>query len=301
MIYDFNKGSVVYDSFGGFFYDERRYYSIEDANERLAEGLVVCERVESDNGGRLRLHKIYVRNSIERGNGWYDLFTYTRDSAELKKGFYLCRIKEFKCDKNNYVNMVVETVVYLGESITAVPDNSIVRIVRTMMIMNSEEDKPAWEFLRRKMSPIAFAPHGVYFGTYNEENAVEHGFTKDGAMERLLAGDISVLDELSALLHQPLKVEQAKEYAKENLHKTAFEQTYPLLSKKLQKKESVEFIPFFEKHLRDYEERKLEVFIPENASVAEVVLYKCEAALVYWKKVHAAQKKAKKGGNKENI
>ena len=299
-MFDFiNKGSVVYHEFGGFSYDHRHYASIEEADERLAGGLVVCERDEGDSGGRLRLHKIYVRNSIERGNGWYDLFTYTRESAELKTGFYLCRIKEFKVDKNDYVNMVVETVVYLGEKITAVPEDVTVQIVRNMMVMDKEEDKPAWQFLRRELSPIAFAPYAEYFGTFNEENAKEHGFTGENVIARVVNGDVAVLDELSKLLHEPLKVEKAKEFIRKNLGREEFGKNYPLLAKKLQNKEGNDIIPFLEKHLKDYYEKNLEAEIPAEISVAEVVLFKVEAALKYWKEIHKAQKKSKKGKKEE--
>lgn len=294
-----NKGSVMYYTFGGFSYDYVSYISIEDANERLAGGLIVCERVDDDTNGRLRLHKIYARNSIERGNGWYDLFTYTRSSAELKKGFYLCRIKEFKVDKKNYVNMVVETIVYLGESVTAIPEDITVRIVRNMMVMDKEEDKPAWQFLRSKMSPIAFAPYGEYFGTFNEENAKENGFTAENVITRVISGDIAVLEELSQALHEPLKVEKAKEFIRRNLGRDTFSTAYPLLAKKLQNKEGNEIIPFLEKHLKDFNEKHLNAGIPESASVAEEVLYKVEAALKYWKEIHKAQKKCKKGKMEE--
>ena len=131
------NGSVKYYEFmDGFSYDHIYYKSTDEMTKRLAGGLVVCQRVEDDRGGRLRLHKIYVRNSIERGNGWYDLFTYTEDSDNLQTGFYLCRIKEFKVDRNNYVNMVVTTVTFLGESITAAPEDGVVKIVRTLLLMD---------------------------------------------------------------------------------------------------------------------------------------------------------------------
>ena len=296
---EFSKGSVMYHTFGGFSYDYVHYSSIEDANNRLAGRLVVCERVDGDNNGRLRLHKIYARNSIERGNGWYDLFTYTCDDANLKKGFYLCRINEFKVDKKNYVNMVVSTIVYLGESITAVPDDITVRIVRSMMVMDKEEDMPAWQFLCGKMSPIAFAPYGEYFGTFNEENAREKGFTAEDVMSRIINGDIGVLEELSLALHEPLKVEKAKEYIFRNLDKPGFNEKYPLMAPKLKRKEGKEIKPFLEKHLKDYETKQLNVEIPEDASAAEEVLYKVEATLKYWKEVHKAQKKTKGKGEKK--
>lgn len=299
-MFDLYKGSVKYweECFmeGGFTYDGRFYRSIEEAHELLAGGYVVCARLEEDKErrGRLRLHKIYIQNTLERGNGWYDLFTYTRNSDNLKTGYYLCRIQELNIDKNGYVNMVVETVTYLGESITTVPEDYTVRIVRSLMVMDKEEDMPVWQFLAAKLSPIAIAQYGRYLGRFNTESVKEHGYTETKVMERLLAGDATVLTEVSKLLLEPTKVEQAEEYIENNRRKEEFGMRYPLLAKKLQNKAGNEIEDFLQKHLGDFEGRGLETEIPEGSSAGEVVLYKVEAALKYWKEIHAKQKKAKK-------
>lgn len=302
MFMGYNEGNVVYHAFGRFTYGSDCYESVEDATNRLGGGLIICSRLEEDNGGRLRLYKIYAQNHIEIKSTWHDMFTYTRDAVDLKKGFYLCRIKEFRRDKNDYVNMVVETITYLGESITAIPEAVNWQLARKLMLMDDEEDKPAWQFLRREMSHIAFAWNATYYGDYDEENAVEMGYTSEDVIARVISGDVAVLDELSKWLTAPTKFEKAKELIRDSLEDEEFKNKYPLLVKKMEKKERNEIIPFLQKHLKDFEEKVLEAQIPEGALPAEIILVKVEKALMYWKEVHSAKKKPKKAkANKEEV
>ena len=150
------------------------------------------------------------------------------------------------------------------------------------------------------MSPIAFAPYGEVVGKFNEENAEENGFTAKAVMDRLVSGDVAVLNELSNLLRAPSKAEQAMEYVRTNYRTSEFEERYPLFAKKLQNKGGKDIFAVIEKHLNDFKEKGLEVIIPEGASVAETAMYKVEAALKYWKDIHKTQKARKsKKGNKD--
>ena len=294
---------VRYSSFGGFDYDGR-YYTLDDANNQLNGGLIVCERLDDDRDGRLRLHKIYANSVNERKNGWLDLYTYTRTTTGLCKGFYLCRIHEFRLDRDNYVNMVVKELIYLGEKITAPSPDMSVKLTRTIFSMDELEDKPVWEYLRGEMSPIAFDPVNHFFGRVNRQNAIEK-YSSSEVMEQLLAGNVTILDEVSDALRAPTIVEEATKYClKYFLYKEDyFKENYPLLSKKLQDiflygKSSRDLELLIKKKLEEFDEKGLAYEEKSNFSKVEIVLAKVEASMKYWKDFNDAKKAAEKAKRK---
>ena len=297
---------VHYSEFGGFDYDGKYFGSFEEANERLRGGLVVCERLNDDRDGRLRLHKIYARSVQERKNGWYDLYTYTTKASDLLQGFYLCKINEFRGDKEGYVNMVVEPKVFLGMTITETPDNKAEQLTRAILLYDKEADIPAWEYLRREMSPIAFDPIFQYTGELNISNA-EKLASRNEAMKRLLAGEVSILKDISIALAEPTSIEKAISICFRFYKWTAEQKNrWPSLLKKLERRAAPGENFFTESELTELLERKLRAFtefglISSNIEEPEPdkqILDKVEAAIQHQDELNKAAKKAQNEAKK---
>ena len=77
--------------------------------------LVVCD-ARKENSTRMYIHRLSRIDDIFMKDGWWDTFTISEKPCR-KTGYYLCRIKEFRIDRNGYLNMVVIPLHYLGTDI----------------------------------------------------------------------------------------------------------------------------------------------------------------------------------------
>ncbi len=293
-----NYSAIHYSWLGGsFFYEGRYFNSLEEINTSFGGGLVVCERVDGDREGRLRLHKIYAQSVEEYKNGWYDFYTYTRKADSIQqKGFYLCRILEFKKDKNGFLNMVVEALVFLGEKITEVPEELSERLARALCWFDKEADMPAWDYLRGEMSPIAFQGAMHPLGTFNFLKACEQFPIKE-AMQRLLAGEVAILQDISKALREPTDIEKATAFIQEKCWASDFEEKYPLLAKKARDMKRSELGELLERKLEEFKTKELKLPAP-TISDQEDLLSKVEATLEYWRDFNNAKKAADKAAKK---
>ena len=62
------------------------------------------------------IHRLSRIDDIFMKDGWWDTFTISEKPCR-KTGYYLCRIKEFRIDRNGYLNMVVIPLHHLGTDI----------------------------------------------------------------------------------------------------------------------------------------------------------------------------------------
>jgi len=289
--------NVMYHSDGSFVYDDRYYASFAEATSRLKDGYVVCERLQDDRPGRLRLHKLFAPSENVRKKGWYDLFTYTPNStAPLAEGFYFCKISELKGDKKGYVNLVVDIISYLGKDIREVPNSYLLSTILAIFGADEKYDKPIWEFIRPWLSPIAFYPCQGYISDLNNAEAVSKGFTQEAVLAAICKGDTSIIDAVSLALLEPSAVKKSMEYIKRHQYDPEFREWYPLLQKKVEAKAVSE--NFLERKLNEFEEKKLCSKPPKGATSEQILLCKVEAALKYWHDKNHADKAAKKAARK---
>ena len=124
------------------------------------------------------------------------------------------------------------------------------------------------------------------------------GLSCEVVLSRLISGDTAVLDELSCALLEPTKFECAKAYIDKNLAKEDFLLNYPLLSNKIQAMKSSEIISLLERKVSEFEEKGITATFPENITEEQILLFKVEASLKYWKDINLAKKKAEKAAKK---
>ena len=135
-------------------------------------------------------------------------------------------------------------------------------------------------------------------GKYNEDAAIAKGYSAEGVISRLISGDVSVLDELSFALLEPTMFEYAKAYIEKNYSKEEFLLNYPLLSNKIQAMKSSEIISLLERKVSEFEEKSMMASFPEKATETQILLFKVEASLKYWKDINLAKKAAEKAAKK---
>ncbi len=246
---------------------------------------VLCEAKE-DNTTRLFIHQFNRWVSVLTKEGWWDTFTLSKNPC--KKGFYLCKIEEFRFDRNGYINMIVLPSKYLGESV--------------------DEDSIGWDYLA---SSGKLASHyksrncRERFNVVQLERVFAERFESSGykyMTEFIFAAFIAdkiTLDELASALEEKYDIEKFAEEINRNLKN--YEEKYPLFVKKLPVIENYygyrnvrtteSTIEFLERKSREYYELKLG---SETDMLAQV-----EAVLKYWVDFHKAKKAEKKASKAE--
>lgn len=74
-------------------------------------GRVVLCSAREQNATRLFVRSFVSDESTKQG--WWNMFTRSR--TPFKKGYHFVTIKEFKFDKNEHINMIVEPLYFIGE------------------------------------------------------------------------------------------------------------------------------------------------------------------------------------------
>lgn len=105
---------------------KRNKWSDKQINTANAEAgkLVLC-KCEEDDSTRLFIRTFNSFATVMTKYGWWNTFTVSEKPC--KKGFYVCRIRRFRNDKNGFPNLVVTPVTYVGRYV--------------------DEDADAWEYL----------------------------------------------------------------------------------------------------------------------------------------------------------
>lgn len=163
---------------------------------------VLCES-DKEETTRLFLHRFDSITSALHKNGRRDIFITTE--VICRKGFYLCSIKEFRTDKNGYLNMIVTPSKFLGEEVN--------------------EDCSAWTylFLSGKFSTkYTCTSHHSRFNIRKLENIFSSRFSKryeyypKGDCETLpcfllneFKSDKVSLEEISSALDEWYEIEKA--------------------------------------------------------------------------------------------
>jgi hypothetical protein len=238
---------------------------------------VLCE-AKDDKTERLFIHRFNELNSIITKDGWWDTFTLSTKPCE--RGFYLAVIKEFRLDRNNYLNMVVWPVVSLGLEI--------------------DEECVAWDYFamygflateyKSRGSRERFNLQNL-IDTYTEVSANEGYQSVDKFLfDHFLCGTIS-LEEISKALNEKYEIEKVSEDFMKNLDK--YSSIYPLLVSKVIKEVgtySCSYAENFVKNLlesNEWDYNRLKLGDEKN------LLVKSERLLEHWAEVHLDQKRKK--------
>lgn len=170
-------------------------------NKKYQYSLVVAQHVEKDAEGRLHLCRLF-------DEAMWRIFTVTPRGVTVKDGFYVCRVVEFRLDRNGYTNLVVSPMAYLGQ--------------------DEVRFSPVWEYLRPMMSTAAYG--GFWddkIQLYTEELPSEAD-----SMGRLLEGGRMYFDELEKRLLAVPAADRLAEAWLKAYSTREFKERYPLLAAK---------------------------------------------------------------------
>jgi len=243
---------------------------------------ILCYAKE-DNTTRLYIHQFNKVMSIITKEGWWDTFTLSRKSC--MKGFYLCRIGEFRLDKSGYLNLIVFPNKYLGETI--------------------DEDAAAWDYLNMSGKFTREYKSIQRRGRFNitnlernfKERFEESGYpTMESFIFSVFMGDEITLDEISTALEEKYDIEKLADDINKNIEKYA--EKYPLLAKKLPKEDVFGYTVYTTDCTVRYLKNKDLEYDEHKLGDETILLNRVEAVLQYWVDVHKAQKEKAKAERK---
>lgn len=270
--------------------------------------LVVCDAREV-NTTRMYIHRLSRIDDIFMKDGWWDTFTISEKPCR-KTGYYLCRIKEFRIDRNGYLNMVVIPLHHLGADI--------------------DMDSDAWKYFgNRGLFTNYYHSKGYYRTRYNVA-ALYNLFANDIAkieknekerlgdnyicadkkiaefiMEKFLAGDITLAD-IDTALDEKDDLEKLTDDLNLNLErygtseKNRYTEDYPLLVKKIPLEDHGILKGYYTADCTmRYLKRKSYEYTHLNLGSETELLRRVEAVLEHWEEKKAKDKKAKKLARKQ--
>lgn len=277
-------------------------YMLEEYEKEIGK-FVLCEARE-ENSTRLFLHRFNTWTSAVSKNGWWDTFTVSELSCE-DVGLYLCRIKSFRVDRNNFLNMQVQPAKFLGTAIN--------------------EDDVAWEyfymggcFSKRyfDIQPRDRINTENLYSIYQEEVAriIENKRKVLGKnylsanteianffFTKFLCDEISI-QELNLALEEKYDIEKLADDLTKNVsrfgqnEKNQYMKEFPLLVKKLPKNKIWDF--YDPKTTMEYLRRKDLEYDTLNIGEETNLLKRVEAVLLYWEKQKEEKKRLKKEARK---
>lgn len=270
--------------------------------------LVVCD-ARKENSTRMYIHRLSRIDDIFMKDGWWDTFTISEKPCR-KTGYYLCRIKEFRIDRNGYLNMVVIPLHYLGTDI--------------------DMDSDAWKYFgNRGFFTNYYQSIGYYRTRYNVA-ALHNLFEEDIAkieknekerlgddyicadkeiaefiLEKFIAGDITLKD-IDKALDEKDDLEKLADDLNLNLErygtneKNRYAEDYPLLVKKLPVEDHGILKGYYTADCTmRYLKRKSYEYTHLNLGSETELLRRVEAVLEYWAEKKSKEKEAKKIARKQ--
>lgn len=111
-----DEGNFLFHAVVGFGVPENQAI-VDWRNTHRVGKYVICESKKEDE--KRKYKRLYIRNVMNvymdahHKNGWWD--TFTLSETDVPTGLWLCVIKEFRLDKNGYVNMIVDAVAPIPE------------------------------------------------------------------------------------------------------------------------------------------------------------------------------------------
>ena len=88
-------------------------YEVNRLNETNKGKYVICESREGF-GSRMFIRTVTnIFTDGMRKKGWWDTFTLSTHKVSL--GLWLCSVVEYRLDKNNYINLIVEPITPMPE------------------------------------------------------------------------------------------------------------------------------------------------------------------------------------------
>lgn len=270
--------------------------------------LVVCDAREVHTT-RMYIHRLSRIDDIFMKDGWWDTFTISEKPCR-KTGYYLCRIKEFRIDRNGYLNMVVIPLHHLGTDI--------------------DMDSDAWKYFgNRGFFTNYYQSIGYYRTRYNvaalhklfaddikkiEKNEKEclgddyicaDKEIAEFILERFIAGDITLKD-IDKALDEKDDLEKLTDDLNLNLErygtneKNRYAKDYPLLVKKLPVEDHGILKGYYTADCTmRYLKRKSYEYTHLNLGSETELLRRVEAVLEHWEEKKAKDKKAKKLARKQ--
>lgn len=265
--------------------------------------LVVCD-ARKENSTRMYIHRLSRIDDIFMKDGWWDTFTISEKPCR-KTGYYLCRIKEFRIDRNGYLNMVVIPLHHLGTDI--------------------DMDSDAWKYFgNRGFFTNYYQSIGYYRTRYNVA-ALHNLFEEDIAkieknekerlgddyicadkeiaefiLEKFIAGDITLKD-IDKALDEKDDLEKLADDLNLNLErygtneKNRYAEDYPLLVKKLPVEDHGILKGYYTADCTmRYLKRKSYEYTHLNLGSETELLRRVEAVLEYWAEKKSKEKEAKK-------
>jgi len=254
--------------------------------DRLSETeigkFILCEARE-DNTTRLFIHQFNSWSSVFTKNGWWDTFTVTNQPC--KKGFYLCKIQDFKIDRNEYLNCIVFPNKYLGDTIN--------------------EDLIGWDYLFycKKLSKEYTSQHyRSRFNIGNLYNVYKNEFENSGysnidsfIFAEFMKDKISI-EDISIALEEKYDIEKLAEDINNNIKK--YSDKYPLLVKKLPKEDILGYDVYTVRNTVNYLEIKSMDYDRLKLGEEFNMLVRVEAVLQYWDKINKERKLKEKENKK---
>lgn len=270
--------------------------------------LVVCD-ARKENSTRMYIHRLSRIDDIFMKDGWWDTFTISEKPCR-KTGYYLCRIKEFRIDRNGYLNMVVIPLHHLGTDI--------------------DMDSDAWKYFgNRGFFTNYYQSIGYYRTRYNVA-ALHNLFEEDIAkieknekerlgddyicadkeiaefiLEKFIAGDITLKD-IDKALDEKDDLEKLADDLNLNLErygtneKNRYAEDYPLLVKKLPVEDHGILKGYYTADCTmRYLKRKSYEYTHLNLGSETELLRRVEAVLEYWAEKKSKEKEAKKIARKQ--
>ena len=270
--------------------------------------LVVCD-ARKEYSTRMYIHRLSRIDDIFMKDGWWDTFTISEKPCR-KTGYYLCRIKEFRIDRNGYLNMVVIPLHHLGTDI--------------------DMDSDAWKYFgNRGFFTNYYQSIGYYRTRYNVA-ALHNLFEEDIAkieknekerlgddyicadkeiaefiLEKFIAGDITLKD-IDKALDEKDDLEKLADDLNLNLErygtneKNRYAEDYPLLVKKLPVEDHGILKGYYTADCTmRYLKRKSYEYTHLNLGSETELLRRVEAVLEYWAEKKSKEKEAKKIARKQ--
>lgn len=270
--------------------------------------LVVCDAREV-NTTRMYIHRLDSLDDVLKKDGWWDTFTISEKTC-IETGYYLCRIKDFRIDRNGFLNMVVMPLHNLGTDI--------------------DMDSDAWKYFGSNgLFTNHYRAKGGYHTRYNVP-ALHQLFAEDIArikrhekerlgdnyicadkkiaefiMEKFLAGDITLAD-IDTALDEKDDLEKLADDLNLNLkrfalgEKNGYAKDYPLLAKKLPQEDQGILKGYYTTDCTmRYLKRKNHEYTHLNLGNETELLKRVEAVLEYWEEKKAKEKEAKRLARKQ--
>lgn len=284
--------------------------NLETLKTREIGMLILCEAKEEQTT-RLYINQFSRVDNILMKDGWWNTFTIS-DSPCKEIGYYMCEIKNFRVDRNGFLNMIVTIRNYLGTEVD-VDSDSWKYFFRSGLFTQRYSGR----FSHTKTRFNVEALHEL-FKTEIDQIICKERERLDGDyicadsmiakyfLDKYLNGEIT-LSEIDRALDEKTDLEkladdltfQVSRYG--TTAKNKYAEKYPLLVKKLPCDTGL-FEGYYttECTLR-YLERKHYEYLKLKLGTEENLLNQVEAVLQYWVDVKKREKEERKKNRKNSI